>query len=190
MTELSLETLVNQIAAATAESASRYIEASGLEPRWDMPEHVMAAGVLYDPSRTFSITLETSVPKLMHWTKVTDAPAEFADMVRQRVDLVVFRRTGDDRKDDEPFALVEFKRHNILESERSKVIRIGELVPAFRYGVVCSVVNVGEDSDWLRREKTKASENYGGFVAQVAILPPVPLPDPYAVFAHGFQLKR
>jgi hypothetical protein len=190
-----LHDLVSSISTAAAASVARYVDASGMKPDVEMPKYVLAAGVLHDLSRTYTMTLDTGVRELIQRTRATlpqfgtaqaTILAQPSDQLR--VDLVAYERSGGDRSIDPIFALVEFKRHKVNENDRFKIRRIGELVPKCPYGVVCSLVNVPHDSEWLVREEWNSRQHYGGVVARIPVILSEPLPD-FAIFAHGFPLR-
>ena len=182
--------LLRDVCHLAAEAAFRYVEISGEDPGQDMPESFLSSFVFDRVGAT--ATLETSIGKLFEWNRdqrlrTVDRVTAMEEVVaevslplvleslngRPRVDLVLFQGESPVKKDEQRLlALVEFKRHRLCEQDRNKLLAILDHIDTCRWGVICSVLDVTSEPEWLQKEKQQA-EAAGDrwFVCDVPALP-------------------
>jgi hypothetical protein len=172
---MDVDKVLGKFCDAGALAMRRYAEVSGESPD-DLPEYFMPAVILDRIGDEITATLETRFSKLSEWNddarlrdnKSRRSPDEEAELLvlaeelgRPRVDMVLY--AGDDKglpKDKlDFFALVEFKRGWVPDSEREKLLKILPHIDTCPYGLVAGCIR-GENLAWNRGQAEKAGDRW------------------------------
>jgi hypothetical protein len=174
MTELgqvAMKEMLDRFCEAGALSVARYAEVSGLLPEHDLPESFMPAFILNQLGDSLSMTIETSLSKLLLWNtqihrrrgySLALGPHRAASLGVPLVDMVIF--SGRDPMNRDILALVEFKSGWIDTTEipgrrndRDKIRSILEYVDTCRYGVTCGWTR---HLDYYKNQADEAGEPF------------------------------
>ena len=147
---IKIDDLIERICQYGALAARRYVEVSG-EGLWTMPESFMPPFIFDRIGGTYSTTLETSfeflkecyeetrqrrgLPSRAESNRLTELRQELG---WRRIDMVFFEgeEEGKPKKDQDAFALVEFKRGYVSEGDREKLKMFLEYFDLWKWGVL------------------------------------------------------
>ena len=158
MTDIA--SLTQRICDLGAAGLNRYADISNTHP-FESPEYFMSSYIFSNLAKEgYTITLETSFSKLHDWnnearTQRLKLPPRSAEeevellkiseaIGQQKVDMVIFEpKTEVQSRDDlDLFALIEFKKGVMSESDKTKLTKILPFIDTCRYGIVCGVIHV------------------------------------------------